>query len=118
MARTDKDRPSWVRADDPLERREESHHHRSWRGEPLVCDIDVPAKDKRSRYSNCGYWLPYTVYAGGPPRWYRRACWHGPERRRERDQFSEAVKLFRGGELEDFDFAGLQHRHGALWDWF
>lgn len=117
MARTDKDRPYWVRADDPLEYREEDHHHISWRGEPLVCDIHLSAKDKQNRYTNCGYWLPYSIYRGGPPAWFRRARWHGPERRRELTELGELAKLFRGGDLENLDFANFQHHHGAAREW-
>lgn len=118
MARTDKDRPEWVRADDPLEDREETHYHVSYGGEPRECDLHVSAKDKHGRYSgNCGYWLPYSVYRGGPPAWFRRARWHAPERCRERDQLGELAKLFRGGN-QDLDFANFQHRHGAARDWW
>lgn len=116
MARTDKDRPAWVREDDPFEPlREESHSHHTWWG-PQECDLHVSAKLKRGRYSHCGYWLPYSVYAGGPPAWYRHALWYGPERRRERDELGELAKLFRGGS-QDLDFANFQHRHGVSWDW-
>lgn len=118
MSRTDKDRPYWVRSEDPLEPREEYHYHHDWRGNALECDLDAPAKYKPSLYSNCGYRLRASPYTSGPPAWYRNHVWHDPERVRMRDELGEVRKLANAGEeLDDVDVASWQHRHCAIWLW-
>lgn len=126
MARTDKDRPYWVRTLDETELREESHHHQRWRqGEGLVevdCDIEVYDKNARFRFVGwqCGYDLVNVYPTGKPPKWYRDHVWVNGERTRERSRLREIAKEYNGSDDEDFDadFPNHQHRHNALWLWW
>jgi hypothetical protein len=77
------------------------------RPEPATC---FPEEPDSVRYSMFG--------GGGVPREYVRAVWHGPERRREREDLRAAARFYNaGGEdaLEDFDFPCPQARNQARW---
>ena len=73
--------------------------------EPATC---FPEEPSSWRYSCFG--------GGGVPHDYVRARWHGPERRREREDLRDAARLYNAGEdLEDFDFVNRQARSSARW---
>jgi hypothetical protein len=136
MSRTDRDRPYRVRSADPHEPREAVHSHvcRRWRHEPdcphdLGCDLpdyhdrtpDSPTDKPRWTRPNCYWRLTYWVfspYGGGPPKWYRDARWHNPERGRVRAHNVEWRKVANaGGDLEDWDLAcWATHHEGGYWD--
>ena len=81
---------------------------------PCVCDdrepraTCFPTEPDSVRYSCFG--------GGGVPSEYVRSVWHGPERRREREDLRDAACLYNAGEdLEDFDFPCPQARSQARW---
>jgi hypothetical protein len=85
--------------------------HEDW---PCTCDARsqatcFPAQPDDWNWSAWG--------GGGVPRWFVRAVWTGPQRRRERDGLRARARAFNAGERDDLDFENEQHRHGARWDW-
>lgn len=115
MSRTRKDRPHWVKANDPTMPREAFHSCCFQRTE---CSLDQPslphyAGDTKS----CFYLSPgFAYYSDKVSNDTVRMVWHSPERGRERDTLKQFVKQYNSAsqtEPEDFDFANFQHRHGA-----
>jgi hypothetical protein len=90
---------------------------------PPACDLgDFPGEGKYYRWHNthCGYSLPSYVarYHSTVPKWYVDHVWNNAERVRERSRLREAAKEWNAnGDLDDYDFPNLQHRHRAKWLW-
>ncbi len=131
MSRTDKDRPWLIRAEDPNDRPGPAYFRHScgynWHGQYIDCDAHVPAAQRYTEsignqsaaYRHCGWVLPYWMFTSSPAD-YRRAVWHGPERRRERDQLGAMVKEWNANYYldDDGDFTNRQARHCAdAWWW-
>lgn len=118
MSNTDKDRPRWVRDNDPTTGPAPVHLHHA--GHP--CDLDDVAADRDAgRDRTCHRVSAREIfYGGGPPRDYVHAVWWGPQRTRERDACRELTKQHRAtGDVDDHtEPAPDQHRHGAAWDWW
>lgn len=118
MSKTDKDRPSWVRAKD-----EPNpgiwHHYRcettfsayKWRWPALPCDIDT------RHQSRCHYYEAQRAWCSAPPNWYRHARWYNPERNNVRMDCLRAMKEYASSGDTDVIVSTSQHRHGASWDW-
>lgn len=119
MARTDKDRPYWVKKNDTTYTRKINHYHNVWRHKGECTFSNEPyksAEDDRDRY--CGWDLTgkdkWHWYDGGVPKWFIDDRYYNPERVRTRDTLREAVKEYNAnGELDDFDYWNRQHRHNA-----
>lgn len=120
MSRTDKDRPHWVREEDPTELRYEHHLCGAWRGQFYECDLEGTSKYRFTsdgrRYRRCDYGLVNRPW-DSPPKDFVDHVWNSLERRRVRDELGEIRKLVNAGD-DDVDFANWQHRHGAQWLWW
>jgi hypothetical protein len=125
MSRTDKDRPYWVRTNDPREDRVEHHNHvaprwrtmYAWDGE---CHIDEPSTRENRRSYSCGFNLRYKRY-WNPKKEDRRLYYYKPLRSRERDTLGKAAKQYNAGNEVDEDIVLPEsHRHamfpGGYWD--
>lgn len=144
MSKTDKTTPWWVQAEwyEPLHRHGCEHQPYHWRwtrytpwdgkpcdlpSEPVIRDCGPhPTRLNWRKQTECrweadqpdAYSLPgRKLFAIHPPHWLVRHVWNGPERVRER-KLNDVIKDYRAnGEVDDFDFANYQHRHGGTWDW-
>lgn len=128
MSKTDKDRPYWVRCNDPLENRYEHHtcgrEKRSAYGKPredIECSIDIPQDRARSWWYDhpCVYFLHEKIHRiNGVPKWFVDYVWNNPERTRVRDDLRELAKEYNATlDIDDYDFPNYQHRNQALWYW-
>lgn len=122
MARTDKDRPYWVRAADSTENRVQHHQHHSWRGGTRDCDFkeNEYARPSRSYSNNCGWilWSPNYWYTTSVPKWFIDHVSNNPERVRVRDDLRNMAREYNAhNDIEDDDFPNNQHHHGASW-WY
>lgn len=126
MSRTDKDRPYWVRTNDPTEDRVPHHDHipRWWRRKRLVwdgeCHLDDPVNHGTRFDHACGYHLRFDRY-WNPKREDRRLYYYKPLRSRERDTLGKAAKQYNAGYEVDEDIVLPEsHRHcmfpGGYWD--
>lgn len=116
MSNTFKDRPYWVRSNDPSERRDADHDHRGG-----VCTIDEPVTRDNQYGTWCAYSATeYSQHGDGPTREYVRAVWWGPERARTRDACRLLATQYNttGDVNEDDEPTGVQHRGSAKWIWF
>jgi hypothetical protein len=109
--------PTW---EPPFEIKPHEHRvrivHEDW---PCDCDDfpETPTCDLHfdMRYSH----YASTYYGDSIPAWYLNATWHGPERRRERDDLRMLAREYNAhGDLEDGDFDCPQARHRAGWSWW
>lgn len=135
MSRTDKDRPYWVRQNDPSEARLAIHMHHTpmfytagWNsnrwGEIGVCDLDKPMTGEWSvdRKRNCYYRVtPPDHYAYDKcEREDRNLYYYAPVRMKERDLLGKAAKQYNtSGEVDDVDLPGYHHHMpfgGGWWD--
>lgn len=112
MSNTYKDRPRWVRSNDPQEARDEHHGADHERGEP--CTLTVPLTwASQWRHRGCHYDIPGSQIQGrGPTNDDLHDQWWGPQRRSERDRGRELVGQYNTfGEIdEDRELAPEQHR--------
>lgn len=124
MSRTYKDRPYWVRQNDPREDRVPYHDHieRWWRrrinwdGE---CHLDEPVNHETRHSFPCGYYLRQRWY--NVPRDFRHYNYYGPLRAHERDNLRDAAKQYNSwGEVDEDFYLPEAHRHatfgGGYWD--
>lgn len=123
MARTDKDRPLWVREADPSEDRVPYHRHQDWRGlRSYECDFEENehARPSKSYKNNCGWSLRgYHWYTGSVPKWFIDHVYNNPERVRVRDDLRNMAREYNAyNDLEDDDFPNHQHHYGASWYWW
>lgn len=125
MSRTYKDRPYWVRLNDPSEVRRPFHYHEG-RGrffeEFEACQIDVPYEGKKGEWRrNCGYYLGYHFHRCRVTREFRRLGFYGPLRSDQRMKLRNAVKDYNTFEEVDEDmYLREQNRrstfYGGYWD--
>lgn len=131
MSRTDKDRPYWVRLNDPSEIRRADHTHhpygrysKSWFGEENVCDIDKPmtGRFEIDRKRNCDYRLTnYRYWYDDPSREDCHNEYYAPLRSEERMSLRKAARQYNTyGEVDDV-YLQEQHRHscyggGGYWN--
>jgi hypothetical protein len=134
MSRTHKDRPYWVKSNDPAVAFIECHDH-SLLGRKVVgligsyeypsdCTIDVPRKPggwNINRNLICRHVLPDRAVSDSPQKWARHELYYGPERLRTRDGMRRLTKEFAAsGTVDDSGFQNYQHRHatikGGYWD--
>jgi hypothetical protein len=121
MSRTDNTRPYWVRCNDELEEMRYAYHscmRYRYRG-AVECTIDEPRKSSRFYYTApCGYHLDLSQLAFRPSSItpFVHEYYHGPERRRVREELDDARRLFNAGELEEgFDVWNRQGRNSVKW---
>lgn len=125
MSRTDKDRPYWVRQNDPTEDRVEYHNHVAPRWRTMyawdgTCHVDEPITRENRRSFSCGYYLR-DRYHWTPKREDRRLYYYKPLRSRERDTLGKAAKQYNAGyEVDENIVLPEAHRHGmypgGYWD--
>lgn len=125
MSRTDKDRPYWVRAQDPLEYGRVPYHYCGgrvywWTKEPLPTDCSLvyssALSEEEWNRANCQYGLPFD-YASSPSWWTHQTAIE-PQRRRERDTLVKAAQWYRAdpeGFMEEFDFGVPEYRVPYFW---
>lgn len=82
---------------------------------PCVCDDFPPVATCTPSYR-----YDYRHTRGTPPADFRRSIYHGPERRRERDDLLEMAKDYNSNWTleDDGDFFNRQGRNSARWDWW
>jgi len=110
MSRTDKDRPTWVRAQDPTEDRYTHHHHRAFaRGDDggpatwriVACEIETAASSRVEWHAQrCKYYTRDHSY------YWERVTHRGRERAHFRALARDAIQWHRGdpdGFMDDFD---------------
>lgn len=126
MSRTDKDRPFWVKLNDPSENRTDDHMHhtrglwsKDWDG---VCDIDKPYGPTLKRWAgrNCHRMIHNYNPWDDPTKEDRDLLYYGPLRASERDTLKKAAKEYNTtGDTEDV-FLQEKHRHsmfgGGYWN--
>ncbi|HEX2243788.1 MAG TPA: hypothetical protein VHK27_11165 [Gammaproteobacteria bacterium] len=112
MSRTDKDRPLWVKQNDPTLRNvyHEQHDHRFG-----YCDFDEwTGKNTRNRtHCDRSWGYNWTMLVGSHTFGYAN-LFERAERARVRDQLHEVKKMSRE-DVADVDIISVQHRHSALW---
>lgn len=124
MSRTDKDRPYWVKTNDPtLDRDVDHYHHPRWRApnDDGVCDLGPTPQARKERWSrSCSYSLPFheARWHTAPPGWYVNHVFHAPERVRTRDVLREAAKEWNATHATDLEPEERQARHSARGMWW
>lgn len=117
MSNTYKDRPRWVRSNDPRERRTADHaivNHDH-------CTIDEPlTRETTWSWRRCSYDVVDGPWGDGPGPDDIHDAWWGPQRVIERDSCRRlAAQYNTTGTIDDADVpAPEQHRHGASWHWW
>lgn len=119
MSRTYKDRPYWVRSNDPKEYRKAFHACAYLNIECSLKENCVPTHARNNH--SCYYMTPGMEYDYNfVTSKEAHTDWHNPERLRERDVLREFVKNFNSGTVDlkedDLDFANFQHRHRTSWN--
>lgn len=118
MSRTDKDRPHWVRLNDPDDNRVAHHDHVDYWGNDVKCDIDVPTvrEDKYRIERNCSYEIAGVyLWNETPPRKMRHYEWFGPARARTRDaMISQAKEYNTYGSIESDSQEPSDHRNAPI----
>ena len=125
MSNTTKDRPYWVRANDPAERGKPYHGCTNpWYVKAHgidCCDIDEPQTatgSKICQYMISSEKLSRYRWSRGPTKAERRIEYWKPERRQQRESTHKATRAHRAGQLVDIE--GTDHRHapirGGYWD--
>ncbi|MBC9704519.1 MAG: hypothetical protein H9W81_05820 [Enterococcus sp.] len=118
MSRTFKDRPYWVRANDPQQDRYAYHNH-IYVDE---CPIDEKYTSNFGSYSRaCGYALPWTYYRNDTPKKVRNTSYWIPLRTDERKVLNNLTRDYNTyGEIDEDFFLQEHHRHarygGGYWD--
>jgi hypothetical protein len=108
MSRTDHHRPYRIRIADPGTPRRYILHLCYVRGVP--CDVDTTGVA-------CGPALPYSATMEGPPSWYRRAVFSGPDRGRVAAWSRNTARYYNSGEENEEPPDG-RHRHNGRWLWW
>lgn len=109
MSKTDKDRPSWVRANDNTLLTTEFHTCGVWR----PCTLDDAG---RSRYG-CSRYEVLRGWFTSPPASFINHRWSAPDRNNTRMSLSRFRKEWNGTGDSDEEPPAAQHRHGAAYDW-
>lgn len=122
MSRTDKDRPYWVRSNDPTDPQSTgvSHYHRLHaRGE---CDEHVVTDQHDHRNTYCASHLTFHTYTTSP-RSYHARIWYRQERAAQRVIKRTLTRAANSGWLDDAEdmidnrqtHVGSYY-HGGWWD--
>ena len=119
MARTDKDRPYWVTANETTVR----EHHRC-HGADDICDINVPASAAhpyRRCHRDTRQFEKHWRFLDPVPQGARYHRYWTPERARTRQQLNKLrAKADSGFDVEESTTLTDQHRHtplgGGWWD--
>lgn len=118
MSRTDKDRPHWVRLNDPKDDRVAYHDHVDMWGNDVECDIHLPTvrEDKYRSERNCGYDLAGVyLWSETPPKKMRHYEWFGPVRAKTRDAMLAQVKEYNTyGDVVNDSGEPEDHRHAPV----
>jgi hypothetical protein len=129
MSRTKKDRPYWVRLNDPTEARTPYHYHHGSRwfnngykgnAESDYCCIDEEYTGTDWRRS-CGYYLGYRRHVCVIPKNAVRDMYYSPMRNDERMVLRNALKDYNTfAEVDEDMYLNEKSRHatygGGYWD--
>lgn len=118
MSRTFKDRPYWVRANDPKHSRYAYHYHIGVE----ECPIDEPLTGVFGIYGRtCGYSIPWSYFRNDATKEICHNSYWAPLRNDERIVLNSLVRDYNTyGEVDEDFFIQENHRHsrygGGYWD--